>query len=179
MADVTLNDMKLQCGGQQFIIPFDPPMNSLREARDRLVQLDKDALQALGRSDITITHYIPPWDNALSLFNFTQCLVTYALFSRAAHFRPGSLSYDLVLIHLPRFADFCLSIRFLLLGIMIPIHVTESFFMARKLQRHGVTPFDGTWWAWVTSCFVEGKTSFMRADALIAEKKKEKEAKKH
>ncbi|KAF1951036.1 integral membrane protein-like protein [Byssothecium circinans] len=179
MTDVTLADMKFQCGGQQLTIPFDPPMGSYREARDRVVQLDKDALRILGRSDITINKYIPPWVHPLHLCSFTLCAITLVLFPRAAHFQPGSPPYDLFLVHFPRFASFCVSIRLILLGIVVPIHVTEAVFMARKLGRHGVTPFDGIWWAWVASCFVEGKTSFLRADALIAEKKREKDAKKH
>ncbi|KAF2639422.1 integral membrane protein-like protein [Massarina eburnea CBS 473.64] len=179
MTDVTLNDMKFDCGGQQISIPFDPPMKSYREARDRVVQLDKEALHILGRSDITITKFIPPWVHLFHLYNFSQCLMTYIIFSRPAHFQPGSLPYDLFLVHFPKFNGFCASIRLLLLGIMIPIHITEAVFMARKLGRHGVTPFDGIWWAWVASCVVEGKTSFMRADAFLEEKRKEKEAKKH
>src|SRR5262245_45644179 len=107
MTDVTLNDMKFDCRGEQLVIPFDPPMKSLREARERLVQLDKDTLQILGRSDITITKYIPPYARAFHLFNFSQCLAVYIVFSRTAHFKPGSLLYDNVLFYFPRFVNFC------------------------------------------------------------------------
>ncbi|KAJ4297697.1 hypothetical protein N0V90_005592 [Kalmusia sp. IMI 367209] len=180
LTDVTLNDMKFNCSGQQVIIAFDPPMKSLREARERLVQLDKDALEALGRSDITVTKYIPPYAaHFLHVANFTQCLLTYIVFSRRANFKPGSLLYDNLLANFPRFSNFCLTIQPYLLAIMLGIHVLESVSMSRKLRRHGVTPYDGIWWAWIGSCFVEGKTSFMRLDALIEEKRKEKEAKKH
>jgi hypothetical protein len=178
LTDVTLNDMKFNCGGQQLTIPFDPPLKSYRETRERVVQLDKDALEILGHSDITITKYIPPWVHIGHLFNFSQCLITLLLFSRAAHLQPGSLPYDLFLVHIPKFANFCLTIRPVLLVFMVPIHVIEAVFMARKVRRHGVTPFDGIWWVWVASCFVEGVTSFWRADGLIA-MKKEKEARKH
>lgn len=180
MTDVTLNDMKFSCGGQQVVIPFDPPMKSLREARERLVQLDKEALEALGRSDITVTRYSPPHEgNILHVINFTQCLVTYIAFSYPANFRPGSLLYDNLLSSVPRFSGFCLAIQPFLLGIMLSIHVTETVIMYKKLARHGLTLYDAIWWAWMGSAFVEGVTSFKRMDALIEEKRKVKESKKH
>lgn len=182
LTDVTLNDMKFDCGGQQITIPFDPPMKTLREARERLIQLDKDALEILGRSDIPITKYIPPYAAGLHFIhflNFTQCLLTYIVFSRKANFRPGSLVHDNLLSFVPGFGEFCLKIQPILLVLMVGIHATETVFMARKLKRHGLTPSERIWWLWTGSCFVEGKTSFMRVDSLIEEKMKEREAKKH
>lgn len=179
MTDISLHGMGFDCHGKRVTIAFDPPMKSLREARERVVQLDKDALQRLGRSDITITKYVPPYDNLLSLFNFSLCLLVYAVFSRAAHLKAGSFLYDTLLYHFSGFANFCLTIRSLLLVIMVGIHVTETVFMAKKLRTHGLTPLDGLWWAWVGSCFVEGKTSFMRLDAHIDGKIREKQGKQH
>ncbi|KAF1978204.1 integral membrane protein-like protein [Bimuria novae-zelandiae CBS 107.79] len=166
LTDVTLDDMKFNCGGQQVIIPFDPPMKGLKEARERLVQLDKDALKALGRSNITITKYIPPWTPG---FHFIHLL----------NFTPGSYLHDGLLFQFPRFSEFCLSIQPILLSLMFAIHVIEAAIMVKKLSRHGLTPFDGVWWAWVGSAFNEGWTSFQRANALIDEKRAEKDAKKH
>lgn len=179
MTDVTLNDMKFECGGQQITIAFDPPLKSYRETRERVVQLDKDALRILQRSDIAITKYIPPWVRLGHLFNFTQCVVVWVLYSRAAHFKPGSLPYDLVLYRVPRFANFSLTIQPLLMVIMLVIHLFEVGLMIRKLGRHGLTLFDGMLWAWSASAFIEGFTSFWRLNTFIAAKKQEKEAKKH
>jgi hypothetical protein len=179
MTDITLDDMKFDCGGQQYVIPFDPPMTSLREARDRVVQLDKEALRALYRSDVTITKYVPPYTNLFHLINFTQCLVVFIAFPRAANFRPGSLLYDNLLSSFPGFANFCLSIQPILFPMMVGIHALETGIMIAKLDRHGLNPFDGLWWAWVGSCFVEAVTSFWRLDGVIERKRREKEAKKH
>ncbi|KAL1606663.1 hypothetical protein SLS60_004070 [Paraconiothyrium brasiliense] len=182
LTDVSLNDLKFDCGGQQLILPFDPPMKTLREARERLVQMDKDALRALGRNDIPINKYIPPYAPGLHfihLLNFTQCLLTYIVFSRKANFRPGSLLHDHLLSLVPGFGEFCLTIQPFLFWIMIGIHATETLFMARRLNKHGLTPYDGIWWAWTGSCFVEGKTCWMRLDTVIDEQLKEREAKKH
>ncbi|KAF2629588.1 integral membrane protein-like protein [Macroventuria anomochaeta] len=179
MTDITLNEMKFSCSGQTSTIAFDPPMESLREARERLVQMDKDTLKVLGRSDITVTRYIPPYVKLGHLLNFTQCFLVYLLLPRGANFRPGSQLYDNLLFMVPTFADFVLQVRSIILPIMLAIHVTETFVMEKKVRRHGLSSVDAVWWLWVGSSFVEGITAFWRLDGLIAEKQREKDAKKH
>lgn len=179
MTDIDLNHIKFNCGSQQSSITFDPPMKAMREARERLVQLDKDALQVLGRSDITITKFTPPYVKLTHLYNFTQCLLCYLLLPRPANFQPGSLLYETVLFRVPTFADFVARVCLTVFSIMIPIHLVEATLMARKLAKHGTTFLDVVWWQWVGSSFVEGFTAFWRLNDLIAEKQKEKDAKKH
>lgn len=173
--------MSFICGGLKtsITIAIDPPMKSLREARERLVKIDKDTLEILGRSDITIGRYIPPWAKLGHLLNFSQCLLVYLLLPRGANFRPGSVVYDNLLFLVPGFASFVLRVRWTVLPIMLAIHAAESFVMAKKVKRHGLSPADAVWWAWVGSCFVEGITSFWRLDGLVAEMQREKDAKKH
>jgi hypothetical protein len=179
MTDISLGEMKFSCSGQTTTVPFDPPMKSLREARERLVQMDKDTLRILDRSDITVSRYIPPYANLAHLFNFSQCLLVSLLLPRGANFRPGSLLYDNILFMVPAFASFVLQVRWFVLPIMLAIHLFETTLMAKKLKRHGLSPVDSIWWAWMGSSFVEGITSFWRLDGLIAEKQQEKDAKKH
>jgi hypothetical protein len=179
MTDISLEQMKFSCSGQSINVPFDPPMKSLREARERLVQMDKDTLEILDRSDITVSHYIPPYVKLGHLFNFSQCLLVCFLLPRGANFKPGSLLYDNLLYVFPAFANFVLQVRWYVLPIMLAIHLSESVVMAKKVRRHGLSPADAIWWAWVGSSFVEGVTSFWRLDGMIAEKQKAKDAKKH
>jgi hypothetical protein len=179
MIDINLTDVKVRYSGKTAVLRFDPPMKALREARERLVQMDKDSLHKLGRNDITITRFIPCYTNPIHLFNFTICFTTYTAFCRAGNFQPGSLLFDNLLYTLPRFAKFCVTIQPYLFVIMVGIHAFESVMMIRKLAKHGLTPFESIWWSWVGTCFVEGAPSFWRLDGLIAEKTKEKEAKKH
>jgi hypothetical protein len=150
-----------------------------REARERLVQLDKDALQVLGRSDITITKFVPPYVKIPHLLNFVQCFLCYVLLPRKENFRPGSLLYETVLYQIPAFAEFVARICWIVLVVMIPIHLVEATLMARKLARHGSTFLDTVWWQWVGTSFVEGFPSFWRLNEVIAEKQQEKDAKKH
>lgn len=181
MTDISLTEMKFSCHGQQHTIAFDPPMKSLREARERVVQLDKEALQILGRSDISIDKYIPPTVKLGHLFNFTQCILSYTLLPFASNWQPGSLIYDSFLYRLPAFANFLVAVGwYIVVVIMIPIHSVEAGIMARRLKiKHGLTPLDAVWWQWVGSTFVEGVTAMWRLDGLVEQKKREKEAKKH
>ncbi|CAN9377525.1 unnamed protein product [Alternaria alternata] len=179
MVDIDLNQMVFSCGGQQAVIAFDPPMKAMREARERLVQLDKDALQTLGRSDIPITKFVPAYTHPAHLWNFTQCVLAMALLPRQANWQPGSLLYDNMLYLVPGFASFVARIGWIVFVCMLPIHAVEVVIMARKLAKHGCTFMDAVWWKWVGTCFVEGFTSFSRLNALIEEKRREKDAKKH
>lgn len=154
-------------------------MTSLREARERVVQLDKDALQVLGRDDIPITNFIPPYVKLGHLLNFSQCMLAYAVLPFPSNFKPGSLLYDNFLSEVPSVAAFLSRVCWIVFAIMVPIHLTEAGIMARKLAKHGLTPLDKLWWQWTGTCFVEGITSFWRLDGLIDEQRKEKEAKKH
>lgn len=172
--------MKFAYGsGQTTTIPFEPPLKSLREARERLVQLDKDSLEKLNRDSTPITTFIPAYVNPGHLFNFAQCLLGYAILSRSSNFQPGSLHYDLWLYRVPDFAVLFGKARPYILFLMLAIHITESMLMVRKLGRHGLKPSERIWWLWVGTCFIEGVTSFWRLDGWIEARRKEKESKKH
>jgi len=180
MIDIDLNQMVISSGnGQRSVIAFDPPMQNLREARERVVQLDQDARQILGRSDITITTFVPTYTNPAHLTLFTVCLLCYLLLPRKANWQPGSLLYDSVLHLVPGFANSVAKVGWTVFVLLILSHAIECAMMARKLAKHGCTFLDVVWWKWVGTCFVEGFVSFMRLDAVIEEKRKEKAAKKH
>jgi hypothetical protein len=149
MTDIDLNGMKISYAGKQAFLPFDPPMKSMRDARERLVQMDKDANEALGRDPIPITTFIPCYVHVGHLFNFSACLLTYIFLPREANIQPGSLLYDHALYKFPGFVEFVKVIRLWVIWIMLGIHITESVLMVKKLRKHGLTPLDGLWWKWV------------------------------
>ncbi len=171
--------MTISCGGKHNIIPFDPPMKSFREARERLVQMDQDALQTLGRSNIPITGFVPPYTRFGHLCNFTICGLSYILLSRPSNSRPGSLIYDNFLYLVPAFAGFVAAVSPFVFAAMIVIHITEACLMARKLNKHGMTPFESLWWKWTGSNFIEGAPAFWRLNELLENNRKAKEARKH
>lgn len=153
MEDITLNKITLSAGGRTFFVPIDPPLKSFSEARERVVKMDQDCIEALGRDSITIKEYRAP--KGFDAVIFATCFSTYILLSRPQHV---SFVFQLV----PEFAAFVSRIRLLVLYPMIVIHVVEASLMIRKLQRHSVPLFSGLWWAWCASCFIEGVGSFRR-----------------
>lgn len=151
--DITLDKLVLSAGGRTISIPLDPPLKSFSEARERVVKMDQDCIEALGRDSITIKEYRAP--KGFEAIVFATCFSTYILLSRPEHV---SFVFQMV----PEFAAFVLKIRLLVLFPMIAIHVFEASLMIRKLQRHSVPFFSKLWWAWTASCFVEGVGSFRR-----------------
>lgn len=151
--DITLDKLVLSAGGRTISIPLDPPLKSFSEARERVVKMDQDCIEALGRDSITIKEYRAP--KGFEAVIFATCFSTYILLSR-----PENVSFVFQMI--PDFAAFVLKIRLLVLFPMIAIHVFETSLMIRKLQRHSVPLFSKLWWAWTASCFIEGVGSFRR-----------------
>lgn len=155
MEDIALNKITLSAGGRTFFIPIHPPLKSFSEARERVVKMDQDCIEALGRDSITIKEYWAP--KGFDAVVFVTCFSTYILLSR-----PENVSF--VFPFVPEFAAFVLKIRLLVLYPMIVIHLVEASLMIRKLQRHSVPFFSKLWWVWTVSCFIEGVGSFRRYD---------------
>lgn len=177
LVDITLGSMSIEAAGKKFSVPLEPPMQSWREARERLVQMDKETLAGLGRSDITVKQYTRP--RGAHAVVFTVCALTYVLVSRRANALPGSFIYDHVLSYSPGFASFVAQVQPIVLALMVGIHVVEASVMARRLQRHNVAPLSGLWWQWIASCFIEGFGALQRVDALVQQGRREKEKQQH
>jgi len=152
-----LNSLHIRCGGALYTIPLDPPLSSLKEARERVVQMDREAIAGLGRS--AVKEYRSP--KGFHAVVFGLCLFTYVVFSRRGNVLPGSLVYDYLLKHVPGSSYFA-GIQPAVLWLMVGIHAAEAVVMARRLGRHSVPLLSRLWWMWVGSCFIEGYGSFQR-----------------
>jgi hypothetical protein len=135
-------------------------MSGFRDARERLVDMDKKTVIGLNRSRITLKEYRPP--KGFPAVVFAVCLSTYILLSRKENTLPGSLLYDNVLKYIPRFAEFSHNTRDYVIWPMLVIHITEASIMTNTLKKHSVPLFSRLWWMWTVSSFVEGFDSFRR-----------------
>lgn len=178
LEDINLSDMVIKvAGGTRYCVPIDPPMKSLMEARFRLVDMHNQCLHSLGFSDIKVEEYRAPRGHHAVIF--ALCFSTYVSFSSRSNFLPGSVLYDLVFKHFPRFTLFCYDIQPLLISLMIGIHVCEASYMALyRLRPHRVPVTSRLWWTWMTSCFIEGFGAFQRFDAIVRREKAKKEQQK-
>ena len=140
---------------------FDPPLGTWRQARDRLVQMDREATSGLQRSEITIKEYRSPAGFGLVVFG--ACFFTYVLLCRRGNFEEGSWIREYLLDYVPPFRDFAAKVRPIVFYPMVGIHLLEAYTMAKtRLSKHTVPLFSGLWWKWTLSTFVEGVGAFMR-----------------
>jgi hypothetical protein len=163
LTDVALDQLTISNGTATWRISLEPPMRSMRDARERLIQMDNNALKALNRSDITVKEYRGP--RGFHLFIFVACLTGYTAFLRKQHFAPGSLLYGTFHQYIPAVIDTLRESYPLGLVLMVGIHLVEAAGMIRtRLTKHSVPLFSRLWWTWVVSTFIEGFGAFQRLD---------------
>ncbi|KAI5195028.1 hypothetical protein E4T39_08397 [Aureobasidium subglaciale] len=175
ITDASLDHIAFECAGLKYRTPLEPPMTSFREARERLVQMDKECVEALGRSDITVKEFLPP--KGPYLVGFIIVLTTFVAFSSRSNFEQGSFVSGLA----PEpFARFCWKIQPYIWYGMLVIHTAETISMARgRLRKHNVNIRSQTWWLWLATTFIEGVGSYNRFDNMIRKKRAEKDKQKH
>ena len=150
-------------------------MASYREARERVVQMDKEAVAALGQSSITVTEFLPA--TGLWALPFAVISAAFVGFSQRWWFEPGSL-FEQILGS--GFAQFCWTVQPYIIAFMLFMHTTEmAYFMQNKLAKHGVNPRTPLFWKWAFTVFVEGYFGFMRFNGHVAKKREEKAKQKH
>ena len=175
MANISLDSMTFVCGGQTYHIPFEPPMTSFREARERVVEMDKECLKGLDKSDITITEFAPPVGLYAPVFFIIAA--TFLSYSQRWWFDKDRIveRYTGAL-----FARFSFVIQPWLISFMVCLHASEAVFFARNyLRRHSINVRSPVWWLWVATTFVEGQFAFKRFKDLVQRKADEKAKRKH
>ncbi|KAI9723236.1 MAG: hypothetical protein M1812_001118 [Candelaria pacifica] len=160
------------------LVEFEPPLQNYKEARERLVSMDKEAIRALGRDDITAKEYKRP--RGFHAVVFAAVVITVAVFWTSRNFRPGSTIYDTFLYGYPNIAWFLRTVQPLIFWIIVTLHPIETLWMDRtRLRKHSVPRLSGLWWKWMLSTLVEGVGAFQRLDALVAKRRLDKERQKH
>lgn len=129
-------------------------MKSYREARERVVAMDHECLEKLGRSDITIQNFVAPTTGLLYPIETLVVAATFLSYSQRWWFEPGG---SVAGVLGQGFARFSWVIQpWLLLG-MIAIHGGEALWFERtRLRVHSVNPRTVVWWLWMGFCFLEG-----------------------
>ncbi|ODA80981.1 hypothetical protein RJ55_03941 [Drechmeria coniospora] len=177
LQDVTLQGMRIHADGNDYVVPFEPPLVSWADVKARIIDMDTTAREHLGISDIFVTQFAPPegFDCAI----FAAVVFYFACVASLPWVVPGSMLYRAVAAVFPGGPDWYKWLTRLVFFPVIGIHLTETYFLNRKLQRHGVEPWSGLWWRWVSSGFIEGYPASMRVDRVVARKRAEKEGRSH
>ncbi|KAI9371529.1 hypothetical protein BJX61DRAFT_534727 [Aspergillus egyptiacus] len=178
LEDIRLTDMVVSAQGNRYTIPFDPPLESLSEARPRIIAMHKESLRRLGLSDITVTEYVPPRGG--QIIGFALCLAVLLGYSKRGNFAPGSLLYETVgLGKFPRFTEFSYKYQPWIWGPLAVAHAFEAVVLLgwMRLRKHNVKLFSGLWWTWMVLGFVEGFPAWMRFDKVVKKKEEAEHAK--
>lgn len=163
LEDITLEKMTFRCNGSSFEIPFKPLMQSYRDARERVVEMDKECLSALDKSEITVKEYIPP--TGFHALGSLAVIATLIGFSTRIWFAPGG-QVDRIS---PGFASFCFTVQPVLITLGLAIHSAEMIYMIRgRLRRHSVNVRTSLWWKWALGTFIEGFGSDLRCVLSIS-----------
>ncbi|KAI4719280.1 hypothetical protein E4T48_04450 [Aureobasidium sp. EXF-10727] len=175
ISDISLEYIAFECAGLNYRTALEPPMTSFREARERLVQMDKECVEALGRSDITVKEFLAP--TGVYLVSFIVISATFVAFRSRGNFEAGSAIAAVV----PgAFARFCWTIQPFIWYGMLSIHSLETWHMARgRLRKHNVNIRSRVWWSWMATTFIEGVGAYNRFDKMVKEKRAEKDKQKH
>lgn len=177
MADIDLNGMTLVASGKSYRIPFDPPLPSYRETRERVVEMDKECLKSLDKSDITVKDFISPATSAFYAIEFLIIASTFLGYSQRWWFARGSIVERTLG---PGFASFSWTIQPWLITFMLGLHGAEAIYFARnQLWRHSVNMRTLLFWKWIVTVFVEGQFAFKRFNDHVDMKRREKEKQKH
>ena len=177
MTNVDLNGMTFAAGGKTYQIPFNPPLSSYRETRERVVEMDKECLQALDKSDITIMEFIPATVTAFSAITFLVIAATFLGYSQRWWFAKGAIVERLLGSN---FAKFSWTIQPWLITFMVSLHGAEVVYFARnQLWKHSVNMRTSLWWKWAATTFIEGQFAFKRFNDHVEKKRLEKEKQKH
>lgn len=163
-----------------YLVPLDPPLTDYSQARERVVEMDRAAVQGLGRSDITIKEYTTP--STLGLVNISLVALTFLLMHRRANLEPQSPASLLkpLATHFPGFLAFLHRIQPYMFAPVLTIHIAEMLWLdLTRLSKHSVPRLSATWYKWMLGHFFEGFTSFQRFDALVFAERAKKEKRAH
>lgn len=175
MTGITLDGMTFNASGKTYRVPFDPPLESYREARERVVAMDKECLAGLGRSDITINEFI--WPTGIYALEFAIITATFIGFSQRLWFGRGQVVEQVLGAG---FAKFAWTIQPWLISAMVVIHGAELInFHFTRLRKHSISMRSPIWWQWAVAEFVCGFLCTRRFDALVRWKKEAKEKQQH
>ena len=179
VSDISFDALTIFARGKSYSIPFNPPMKSWADARERTVEMDRESRAGLDLSSIKITSYEPP-KSPFHVTVFSLCIFAFVIFVTQNSIVPGTCFYDNVLPWFPGGPEWFLWISKVIALPVLGLHLGEAYLLdTRKLRKHGVERGSALWWKWIASCFIEGFGCFQRIDATVKKKTLEAEKAKH
>ncbi|KAI9158344.1 hypothetical protein HJFPF1_06338 [Paramyrothecium foliicola] len=178
LTDMSLTSLAIRARGGDYSIPLSPPMDSLEDARERLVAMDVEARTALGISDVVVDEWVPPTGLAATTLAFL--IFYFGCYFTLPWTGPGTTAWKVID---PIFPGGAATFRWIAKTIFWPvilIHLVEAIIFARtRMNKYSVPRWSRVWWLWVVNCAFVGFPTFLGIDELAARKKAEKAGKSH
>lgn len=174
LEDISTDHITLNSSFGRHVVPFDPPMKSLMEGREKLVAMHQHCLQELDLSDIVIDDYQLP--RAVFPYVLAALVVLIGLtFPFRESLRPESRSviYDIWSLggRVPQLASLSHALAPAVLCFIYLAHGVEMVVLARtRLRKHWVETFSRTWWLWLGECALVGYSAFQHLDRMVKKK---------
>ncbi|KAG8734453.1 hypothetical protein FRC11_009982 [Ceratobasidium sp. 423] len=149
------------------VVAIDPPMDSLNQARERLVAMAFEAMEGLGRSRWRVDSY-----PKLSLMGLVYgvsvgTMLALTLFPNET-LRPGANARQLLLFDSEIVARWLYTYQRELRSIIMGSAVYTAIMpMRRRLQKHSYKSGWGQWLAWSTAALLEGPVACISFDSDI------------
>lgn len=174
LLDVSFSSMRIRSRDSSVHeIPFSPPLPNWADCRPRVVQMARQAREALGLSEHVITRYVPP--EPLGQAVIAAVLFYFACFATVDCVQPGGAVWSFLEGYFPGGgAETYKWVVKVIFWPVVGIHVVECAALDWRLMKHGVERFSAQWWAWEATCFLEGFPSFKRLDGILARMEAEK-----
>jgi hypothetical protein len=161
------------------VVPIDPPMDSLSQARERLVAMAFESMEGLGRSRWKVETYAVP-SLAGIIYGIVTCAFLALLLFPDLTLPPGAKARQLLLF------DSDVAARFLYLyqregrSVIMGIAVyTTIVRMRRRLARHGYASSRGVWASWLVAALLEGPFACASFDKVVRSVESKVSDKKH
>ncbi|KAH7340204.1 hypothetical protein B0J17DRAFT_309689 [Rhizoctonia solani] len=149
------------------VVVIEPPMNSLSQARERLVAMAFEAMEGLGRSRWRVESYPKPSLLGVLYGVVLGTTLALTLFPNET-LRPGAKARQLVLFDSDRVARWLYTyqreIRSIIMG---SAAYTAIMPMRRRLQRHSYKSGWGQWLAWFAAALFEGPVACKSFDSNV------------
>jgi len=187
LEDCTVADMKISYATSStsrttVTIPFTPPLQSLSEARARLIQMNRDALIAQGMSPFQVKHFLVP-----DLIGILAAIGTiFGLYSLwfPANLAPDAWITRYILFGNKELAAWMVKWHLELMAGIVFIHGTECMAMGYFVWKHcpritgpfGIQIPGSVGFLWLLAALTEGFPAINRLKADV--KKKEDKEKK-
>lgn len=161
------------------VIPIEPPMDSLKQARERLVAMAYESMESLGRSRWKVKNFPVP-SLAGVVYGAVSCTLIAILMNPDSSLRPGAKFRQTVLLDSDVVArslyTYQREIRSIILGIGF---YNASMRMRRRLQRHSYDSSWSVWISWLFAALVEGPAACGSFDKAVRAAEAEAGNQKH